>query len=372
MTTKSTDNKTELTRTLSVAPTVQQIIKSYSLTEDLKKILSEIEHDKLFILTDEHTMKLCLPLLTSILEIDKAPKIVIPAGDINKTLENLTHIWKQLTTNGATRHSLLINLGGGMVTDIGGFAAATFKRGVSYINIPTTLLGAVDAAVGGKTGINFEGYKNEIGAFYPANHVLISSDFFLTLSVKDVLSGYAEMLKHALIDSYTEWNKIKSIDLENVSYDNLKEALFRSIAIKQNIVEQDPFEQNIRKALNLGHTIGHAFESFAIETENPVLHGYAVAWGMIAELYLAYKICGFPKETLIEASQYIHQLYGAFDIKCDDYENLYAYMLHDKKNEGQLINFTLLSDVGKIMINQNATKDMIFEALDFYRDSVGL
>ena len=343
------------------------------LLGDLGVILSEIKHDKLFVLTDQHTAKLCFPLLANVAAIKDAGQIVISANDTNKTLENLAHIWKHLTENGATRHSLLINLGGGMITDIGGFAAATFKRGIKYINIPTTLLGAVDAAVGGKTGINFEGFKNEIGAFYPAEYVLISSHFFSTLNREDILSGFAEMLKHALIHSEPEWEKLLLFDAGNVDYDWLTEAVFRSVSIKEQIVEKDPFEHNIRKALNLGHTIGHAFESFALESEKPVLLGYAVAWGLIAELYLSHRVCGFPKEKLQKTVRFIHQNYGALPIDCDDYEHLYEIMKHDKKNErSSSINFTLLADIGDIKINQTADKELVFQALDFYRDSVGL
>ncbi len=340
---------------------------------DLGVILSEITHDKLFVLTDEHTSKLCLPILTEIDAVRNAGKIVIPANDTNKSLENLAQIWRHLTENGATRHSLLINLGGGMITDMGGFAAATFKRGIKYINIPTTLLAAVDAAVGGKTGINFEGFKNEIGTFYPAEYVLISSRFFNTLTREDLLSGFAEMLKHALIYSESEWEKLLLFDTENIDYDWLIEAVFHSVSIKEQIVEKDPFERDIRKALNLGHTIGHAFESFALETEKPVLHGYAVAWGLIAELYLSYRVCGFPKEKLQKTVRFIHENYGALPVGCDDYEYLYEIMKHDKKNENaSSINFTLLADIGEIKINQTADKELVFQALDFYRDSVGL
>jgi len=352
---------------------MQRIIKSTNLITDIEKTVSGIKHDKLFVLTDEHTANLCFPILEPFAAIKNASRIVIPANDTNKTLENLAHIWKHLTQNGATRHSLLINLGGGMITDIGGFAAATFKRGITYVNIPTTLLGAVDAAVGGKTGINFEGFKNEIGAFYPAECVLISSRFFHTLGREDILSGFSEMLKHALISAEEEWERLLAFDAGNIDYEWLTDAVFRSVSIKEGIVEKDPFESHIRKALNLGHTVGHAFESFALETARPVLHGYAVAWGLIAELYLSHRMCGFPKEELQKTVRFIHRNYGAFALDCDDYEHLYDIMKHDKKNAiASSVNFTLLSGIGKIQINQVAGKDLIFQSLDFYRDSVGL
>ncbi len=350
----------------------QQVIKCSKLATDVEKTIHSIRHDKLFVLMDEHTHVHCLPLIKEAKGIQEAVKIIIPSGDTNKTLEHLNDVWKQLTENGATRQSLLVNLGGGMVTDLGGFAAATFKRGIAYINIPTTLLGAVDAAVGGKTGINFEGYKNEIGAFYPANFVLISSDFFQSLDHSAILSGYAEMVKHALIHSASDWEKLLAFPLETIDYSLLNELVFRSVGIKRAIVEKDPYEKNIRKALNLGHTTAHAFESFAINRGTPVAHGYAVAWGLIVELWLSHRVCGFPKEKLQKTIRFIQQHYGAFDITCDDYETLFQIAMHDKKNVGGTINFTLLSEIGNVQIDQTADKNLIFDAFDFYRDSVGL
>lgn len=351
---------------------MQQIIKSSNITEDLEKAIKSISHDNLFVLTDNNTNLKCFSLIENIQNIQDAIKIIIPADDSNKTIENLSKVWKILTEKGATRHSLIINLGGGMITDLGGFAAATFKRGIKYINVPTTLLGAVDAAVGGKTGINFEGYKNEIGSFYPSELVIISSDFFNTLDKKGILSGYAEMIKHALIQSNYDWEKILTFSLEVLDYSKLNELVFRSVGIKREIVEKDPFEKNIRKALNLGHTSAHAFESFAMAKNKPIPHGYAVAWGIIVELYLSHRICGFPTEKLQKTVRFIQQNYGAFPILCDNYEELFEITGHDKKNQGGKINFTLLSDIGNVQIDQTAEKELFFEALDFYRDSVGL
>ena len=351
---------------------MQEIIKSSHIADDLEKVIKSIHHDKLFVLTDEHTAQLCFPVIEPLESVKNAAQVVIPADDTNKTIENLQRVWQFLTENGASRHSLLINLGGGMVTDLGGFAAATFKRGIKYINIPTTILGAVDAAVGGKTGINFMGLKNEIGAFYPTEYVIIASTFFTTLQPKDILSGYAEMIKHALIHSQLDWEKLLDFPLTDIHWEEMLELVFRSVSIKERIVEKDPFEQNIRKALNLGHTVGHAFESFALEKMQPVPHGYAVAWGLIAELYLSHRLCEFPKEKLHKTARFIHQHYGAFNITCDDYEELYRMMTHDKKNEGGAINFTLLSEIGNVKIDQHADKKLIFESLDFFRDAVGI
>jgi len=351
---------------------MQKVIKSTDLNNDLSGLLSRIAHDRLFVLTDENTEKLCYPLISKNEQIAAAGKIIIKAGDNNKNIEQLSDIWKYLSENGATRHSLLINLGGGMLTDIGGFAAASFKRGIKCINIPTTLLGAVDAAVGGKTGINFNGLKNEIGAFAPAETVLIDSVFFRSLDHQNFLSGYAEMLKHGLIDSDKEWQATLAFDTEEIDYDKLKQLVVDSVAVKERIVEADPFERGIRKALNLGHTVGHAFESLSYEIGKPVQHGYAVAWGIICELYLSHKHCGFPKEKMYKTVYFIKENYEGFPFGCDHYDRLYEYMKHDKKNESDVVNFTFLSDVGEIEINRTADKDDIFDAIDFLRESVGL
>lgn len=351
---------------------MQKVIKSTDLNRDLSDILSRLSFDKLFLLTDENTERLCYPLVKDNTQIAKAGKIIIKAGDDNKNIETLSSIWKYLSENGATRHSLLINLGGGMLTDIGGFAAASFKRGIKCINIPTTLLGAVDAAVGGKTGINFNGLKNEIGAFAPAETVLIDSAFFKSLDHQNFLSGYAEMIKHGLIDSDKEWQATMSFDTEEIDYEKLKQLVVDSVGVKERIVEIDPFEKGMRKALNLGHTIGHAFESMSYELNKPVQHGYAVAWGIICELYLSHRFCGFPKEKMYKTIYFIKDNYHGFYFDCDHYERLYEYMKHDKKNESDTVNFTFLSDVGKIEINQTASKEDIFDAIDFLRESVGL
>ena len=348
----------------------QHIYIGDNLKAELAKELTGQNPAGVFILVDSTTKELCLPLLRNEEYIQQARIIEIPEGDSHKTLETLANVWLFLSQNNASRKSLMINLGGGMVTDLGGFAASTFKRGMEYINIPTTLLGAVDAAVGGKTGINFNGLKNEIGVINPAKSVLIDVNFFKTLDRQNFLSGFAEMIKHGLIASPAVWNNIVRFSLEDIEYKQLSVLLEESIRVKEIIVEKDPMEKNIRKALNFGHTIGHAFESYAMESGNPVLHGYAVAWGMIAELYLSYKKTGFPKERLQEAVSLIKENYEPFYITCKQYEMLYDLMTHDKKNEGDgRILFSLLADIGDIRINESVEKKDIFEALDFYRDT---
>lgn len=337
-----------------------------NLSAELDQVICTQSQSDIFVLCDSTTEKLCLPRLLETQKLEGCKIITIPAGDENKHIDTAIQIWKYLTENGANRKSLMINLGGGMVTDIGGFAASTFKRGIRYINVSTTLLGAVDAATGGKTGINFLGLKNEIGVFAPAEAVLINIDFFKTLDAQNLRSGYAEMVKHALIDTRPEWNEILKFDLENVDFEILRNLVARSIKIKERVVEQDPTEKNIRKALNLGHTFAHAFESISYRQNRPVLHGYAVMWGLLCELYLSHVKLNFPKDDLLKLKYLIKEYYGTFTIGCDDYEPLYELMTHDKKNESKDINFTLLSDIGEIQINQTATKDEIFECLDFF------
>lgn len=346
----------------------QEVLITRNMGADLQRIIKTAACDKIYVVVDTHTREFCLPRLKEV--VPEAEVIVIGAGDVHKQLETLAAVWTRLSTSGATRHSLLINLGGGMVTDLGGFAAATFKRGITYLNLPTTLLAMVDAAVGGKTGINFCGLKNEIGAFAPARAVLIDAAFLRTLDRENLLSGYAEMLKHGLISDEAHWAELLDFDFTHIDYDRLQSLVGTSVGVKEGIVAQDPLEKGVRKALNLGHTVGHAFESFAMETGRPVLHGYAVAWGMVCELYLSARKTDFPKDKLRQTVDFICTHYGSFAFGCKDYDRLYELMTHDKKNlHAGEINFTLLGEVGDIRINQTASKEEILESLDFYRES---
>lgn len=352
----------------------QKVIISNDLQKALSDAIAECPHDKLFVLVDETTHQLCLPVIAGFDCMQEAQCIVIGATDTHKTLDTLSHVWAELQRMGATRHSLLINLGGGMVTDLGGFAASTFKRGLAYINIPTTLLSMVDASVGGKTGINFGGLKNEIGVFNNANSVILDTIFLQTMDQENILSGYAEMLKHGLISEEKMWAELLNFNLDHLDgLDNLEflvqlgRMLADSVAVKQRIVTEDPTEHGIRKALNLGHTAGHAFESLALERK-PILHGYAVAYGLVVELYLCCVKTGFPQDKMRQTVAFIKKHYGRMPITCDDYPKLIELMHHDKKNVGTDINFTLLGGIGDIRINQTATEEDIKEALDFYRE----
>ena len=347
---------------------MQKIITSNDSCKVLNELIAEGNYDNIFILTDKNTEKHCLPLINKSSLLKNARKITIKANDDNKNIESLSHVWAELGNMEATRHSLLINLGGGMVTDLGGFAASTFKRGIRFINIPTTLLAMVDASVGGKTGINFNGFKNEIGVFNSADAVILDSSFLQTLDSQNIRSGYAEMLKHGLISDNHHWSELINYDLSKPDLSSLGNLIKESVKIKEDIVNSDPFESGIRKALNFGHTIGHALESLALKNERPVLHGYAVAWGTICELYLSCTKCDFPTDKMRQTARFINSYYGPCEITCEDYESLYGYMTHDKKNTAGKINFTLLGNIGDIRINQTASKNEIFEALDFLRD----
>lgn len=346
----------------------QQITFTSDINRELPNLIDGMDFDKLYMLTDEHTAALCLPLFTTFEKKHPFQLITLPAGDTAKDLTSISQVWEHLSTTGATRHSLLINLGGGMITDLGGFAAATFKRGIRFINIPTSLLGAVDAAVGGKTGINFNGLKNEIGAFAPAMAVLISTEFFSTLDKENLLSGYAEMLKHGLLSSADYFSRLLNYDVDSRDFTTLLQLLEESVTIKRDVVTTDPYEKGIRKALNLGHTVGHAFESYCLKQGKPVLHGYAVAWGLVCELVLSHRQCGFPQELLIQTAGFVRKNYGPLFISCKQYDELNEYMTHDKKNDTGFINFTLLRNMGDIAINQQTTRENIDIMFDIYRD----
>lgn len=348
----------------------QDLIFSNEVASHLDALVEKYTPSTLFVLVDSNTRECVLPqLLVESNAIASASVIEISAGDESKNIESLMHIWTQLVEGGATRKSMMINLGGGVVTDIGGFAGATFKRGIRFVNIPTTLLSAVDAAVGGKTGINFHGFKNEIGAFCEAEAVIISTRFLATLSNEELHSGYAEMLKHGLISNVDTYNRLLAKDVSNIDADEMLQLLEESVMVKKRVVEEDPTEKGIRRALNLGHTAGHAFESLALQRKSPIPHGYAVAWGLVVELILSHMQLKFPSNELTRLATYIYENYGAFHITCDDYDALIEFMRHDKKNDSaNAINFTMLKQVGDIHIDCIASEDDIKTALDIYRD----
>ena len=349
---------------------MQEALISDSLEKDLAHAIAVCAPDKLFVLTDETTKAHCWPKIQQFDCMKGAVVISIPSTDSHKDIATLSRVWETLGTNGGTRRSCLINLGGGMVTDLGGFAAATFKRGINFINIPTTLLAMVDAAVGGKTGVNFNGLKNEIGVFCDARFVILNTVFLNTLDDRNTRSGYAEMLKHGLISNEEMWGELLNFDLEEPDWGRLQQMVAQSVKVKEEVVVKDPHEQGLRKALNLGHTVGHAFESMALHKGQPILHGYAVAFGLVCELYLSTFKANFPTNKMRQTVQFIREYYGTLPLSCNDYDGLIELMQHDKKNTSAGINFTLLEDIGKPIINQTATRDEIKEALDFFRETM--
>lgn len=362
----------------------QQVVFTNDICQALADFTSKIAHDRLFLLFDTETIRYCMPVVAPFMNEYEAShptyrihSIIIDHSDSSKSVAALTEVWQELSAHGATRHSLLINMGGGMVTDLGGFAAATFKRGIKFINVATTLLGAVDAAVGGKTGVNLGNLKNEVGAFAPANAVLISTKFFETLDKENLLSGYAEMLKHGLLSEAQHLDDLLNFEITKINerpelFEELLPLLETSVNVKRKVVRQDPFEQGLRKALNLGHTFGHAFETWCMRQEKPVLHGYAVAWGLVCELIMSQQQTGFSTTTLHRIANYVRDNYGPLCITCDDYETLFELMKHDKKNEGDEINFTLMKGIGDVALNHSGNKEEIGIALDLYRDLMGI
>lgn len=350
---------------------MQQVLFTNDVAAAISTIVAGKQYNRVFVLVDENTAREVLPHVKCE-AMARAHTITIPAGDTHKTLDTLSHVWQQLQEGGATRHSLLINLGGGVVTDLGGMAAATFKRGIDFVNCPTTLLSAVDAAVGGKTGINFGGFKNELGVFQEAQAVVISTKFFATLPAAELRSGYAEMLKHGMLDSEVEFSRLLAYNITDASLDELLALLETSVKVKQRIVEQDPHEKGLRRALNLGHTVGHAFESMALHRGNPIPHGYAVAWGLVAETVLSHMKLKFASSDLQALAVFVRDNYGAFHITCDDYPLLLDYMHHDKKSVSGEINCSLLRACGDVETGVTITDDDMKTALDIYRDLMGI
>jgi 3-dehydroquinate synthase len=343
-----------------------KIIFTEKISEEIENIIKSAKA-KVFILADDNTHKLCLPKIDKSL-LKNVGVFCLKPGEQYKHIDSVVKVWEFLNKNGADRKSTLINLGGGVICDLGGFVASTFKRGIDFIQIPTTLLSQVDASVGGKTGINLNSYKNEIGCFSFPKKVIIDTTFLDTLDFENMLSGYAEMLKQAFISNEKYYSELKKINFSEgkLDYSYLLELVKHSVKIKENVVLADPMELGLRKILNFGHTVGHAFESFYMGTPDELSHGRAVAYGMAIELYLSHKKTGLPKEKLNESINYINQIYGKLNFQKSDYEKLVELMTHDKKNEAAKINFTLIEDIGKAVFDQTAVKEEILEGFEFY------
>ena len=343
----------------------QNLIFTNDVTAAIERLEYDSNHNLTVWIADGNTARLITPAPLHL--------ITIPDGDVHKTLETVVHVWDEMERLGVTRRSLVINLGGGMVTDLGGWAASTFKRGVRFINVPTTLLAAVDAAVGGKTGINYHGLKNEIGAFAPASDVIISTHFFDTLPVEEMKSGFAEVIKHAMLSDRHEFLRLLSHEFNKpIDHEYLLDRLRHSVQVKVDIVARDPKEQGERKALNLGHTVGHAFESLAMQHGNHVPHGYAVAWGLVTEAVLSHIKLKFPSEDVHSLGHFVRDNYRDFPFTCDDYDELLELMRHDKKSRNGEITCTLLAAIGEYLIDQTVTADDMTASLDILRDVLGV
>lgn len=333
----------------------------------LNQHVKENNFSKIFILVDENTHQYCLGKFLKKLETNIAIEIIeIESGEINKTINTCVGVWNTLSELDADRKSLMINIGGGVITDLGGFVACTFKRGISYINVPTTLLSMVDASVGGKTGVDLGHLKNQIGVISNPDLVLIDTQFLDTLPKDQMRSGLAEMLKHGLITGKNYWNKFT--DLSKLNLDDLDELIHESVIIKRNVVEEDPFENGLRKTLNFGHTLGHAIESYFLSNPNKItlLHGEAIAVGMILASYISTELVGFPKETTNSIKKLFHSYYDKVIFEESDYPNIIELLKYDKKNNHGNINFVLLEDIGKCKIDCLVDNEVIINAFKYY------
>ena len=333
------------------------------LKEFLEKKCSKRQ---VFVLTDTNTREHCWPKIVGMFEGFKPPKVLtVPAGEPAKNFDTVQSVWKQLLEMEARRDALFINLGGGMISDLGGLAASLFKRGLPFIHIPTSLLGMLDASVGGKTGVDFLGHKNMVGLFSNPEAVFIWDGFLETLPKEQRRSGMAEAFKHALIDNNGYWCYLKKSVHESLSYDRL---IFKSLEIKKKIVGRDPKEGNERKKLNFGHTIAHAIESYALATPGhpPVLHGDAVAAGMIAESYISWKMNQLSKECLDEIRDVLGGYFPRIAIQLEQVEPMLQFMANDKKNTAHTLNFTLLDCLGGAVVNQQVPAALVRESLNYY------
>ncbi|MGK6350867.1 3-dehydroquinate synthase [Parapedobacter sp. DT-150] len=332
---------------------------------ELERFIQANTYSKILILTDRNTSEHCLPVLQAAMPtFDGYDVIEVDPGEENKNIDFCIGIWKMMLDFGADRQSLLINLGGGVVTDMGGFAASTFKRGIDFVQVPTTLLSQVDASVGGKTGIDMDSVKNMIGTFAQPKAVFISTAFLRTLDNRQLVSGFAEVIKHGLIRDADFYEQVKALDASALTTAHIR----HSVSIKNEVVTQDPTEKGLRKILNFGHTIGHAIEGYSLAHDSrPLLHGEAIAVGMICEGYLSHRINGLPKEALDDLVGTFQKHFPDYRYSEASYELFIDLMKNDKKNTGGRIGFALLSQIGHCSVDVFVEEALIKESLDFYR-----
>ena len=335
--------------------------------EELDSYLEHSNFSKIFILVDSNTHNYCLPKFLSNISYSSEFEIIeMEAGEPNKTIDTCTQVWHSLTELEADRKSLLINLGGGVVTDLGGFVASAFQRGISFINVPTSLLAMVDASVGGKTGVDLGSLKNQVGVINFSEMVLIDTSFLKTLSIDEMRSGMAEMLKHGLIKDANYWNRLDGLSYLKLS--DLGTLIHESIIIKNEVVNRDPNELGDRKQLNFGHTIGHAIESYCLEnkTKKTLLHGEAIAAGMVIEAYLSTKYCGLTNKELLKIKKVFTKMYGCVEFDTKDKKLIIELLKYDKKNSHGEVKYSLIESIGKCKVDMIVDNDVIFEAFDYY------
>lgn len=333
----------------------------------LNKCIKDQAYSSIFILTDENTQEHCSALLLRQIETEKRIEVLeIEAGEKNKTLDTCTQLWETLSELGADRKSLFINLGGGVVTDLGGFVASCFRRGIDFIHIPTSLLGMVDASIGGKNGVDLGVLKNQVGVIKNPKMILVDTSFLITLPPNEFRSGLAEMLKHGLIYDKQYWNMF--LELDQLVTEDLDLLIYASIQIKIEVVKQDPTENGIRKILNFGHTLGHAIESYCLkEHATPLLHGEAIAIGMLLEAYISSKLLEFPAEELLQIKEVVTNYYQNPTFSLEEIEGIIQLLKYDKKNSDGNINFVLLHQIGECKIDAQVDNALIYEAFEYLK-----
>ncbi len=346
---------------------MKDIIFTANIKDALTGLIDSLRPSQIFVFTDKNVDHHIVSRLACITEYKK---FVTEPGEQYKTLGTAEKLWDFLINNRADRYSLLLNIGGGVVTDLGGFVASTYKRGIPYINIPTSLVAQVDASVGGKTGVDFKSYKNVIGTFAQPHATIINTEFLRTLDKRQFIAGFAEMIKHALLSGAKDWAQVKAFDPQHPDFELLEYLVKRSVEIKYDVVRQDPHENKLRKVLNFGHTVGHALESYYMSRNIDILHGEAVAIGMIAEIYLSNKKFILSIDKVFEISGFIARTFPVFKIPYEHYDRILENMYQDKKNRDNKISFALLEDLGKPHVDQYCSESDIKEALNFYNQLV--
>ncbi len=333
------------------------------IRESITEFLQKTTYSKVIVIADTHTRKHCYELLKSTLP--RHVLVTVPSGESHKTMATCDTIWSAMTKAELDRHAVTLNIGGGVIGDMGGFCAAVYKRGIDFVQIPTTLLSQVDASVGGKLGIDFQGFKNHLGVFTQPKRVLIDPIFLETLPSRELRSGFAEVIKHCLIADADKWEEIRHLDLEEQSWPDL---IAHSVAVKKNIVAQDPTEKGIRKILNFGHTLGHAVETYflAQSPKQRLLHGEAIAAGMVMEAYLAYRKKMIPRQTLEQVEEFVFSIYGKAGIQRSDTDAIVSLTKQDKKNRGQEVRFSLLDGIGSCAYDIVVTPAEMRKAISYY------